>query len=765
MCIRDSPYSFTVGDGVADNIPAGAITVANSTGPNTAWVVTDESGNILGLPPMPSAVNFDGAGAGTCLVWHLAFEDGLQGAEVGMNANDLQGCFSLSNPIEVVRNNASGCNVNGGELFGGPFTFNSIGDGVADMLTPGSITLANNSGPNSQWVVTDDEGYILGLPPMPGVVNFDGAGAGTCLIWHLSFEDGLQGAAVGMNANDLQGCFSLSNPIEVIRNNASGCNANAGELFGGPFTFNSVGDGVADNIPAGSITVANSTGANTAWVVTDDEGYILGLPPMPSAVNFDNPGAGTCLIWHLAYDGEISGVGMGLNANDIQGCFSLSNPIEVIRNNASGCNANGGALFGGPFTFNSVGDGVADNIPAGSITVANSTGANTAWVVTDDEGYILGLPPMPSAVNFDNPGAGTCLIWHLAYDGEISGVGMGLNANDIQGCFSLSNPVEVIRNNASGCNVNGGALFGGPYSFTVGDGVADNIPAGAITVANSTGPNTAWVVTDDQGNILGLPPMPSAVNFDGAGPGVCLVWHLAFENGLQGAEVGLNTNDLQGCFSLSNPITVTRTDSGAGTCATPTEATITNVSRTKYTMEWDAVDGAKRYVIQFRIKGRTQWAITATLRTNSAKIWARSGLEFEYRLKTVCEDGESEYSPVFDFSTSGGNLVDSAAESRNAEPFEVDIDLVNIDLNIAILEVAPNPFFEQINVGYEVLGEEATVSIYTISGQKVFEQVIGNGVNTHRLEIGEIPSGILLLTIEEEGFPIINQRIVKQSRL
>ena len=126
----------------------------------------------------------------------------------------------------------------------------------------------------------------------------------------------------------------------------------------------------------------------------------------------------------------------------------MSNPVEVIRNNASGCNANGGELFGGPFTFNSVGDGVADMIPAGSITSANTNGT-LAWVVTDSQGYILGLPPRPSAVNFDNPGAGTCLIWRLASDGPITGAEVGLNANDIQGCFSLSNPVEVIRNNAS----------------------------------------------------------------------------------------------------------------------------------------------------------------------------------------------------------------------------------------------------------------------------------------------------------------------------
>ena len=116
--------------------------------------------------------------------------------------------------------------------------------------------------------------------------------------------------------------------------------------------------------------------------MTDSEGYILGMPPMPSAVNFDTPGAGVCLIWHLAFNGDVTGVGMGLNANNIQGCFSLSNPVQVIRNNASGCQANGGELFGGPFTFNAVGDGIPDNIPEGAITTVNTNGEQIRWVVT-----------------------------------------------------------------------------------------------------------------------------------------------------------------------------------------------------------------------------------------------------------------------------------------------------------------------------------------------------------------------------------------------
>ncbi|MEM8906542.1 MAG: hypothetical protein AAGD05_01745, partial [Bacteroidota bacterium] len=438
----------------------------------------------------------------------------------------------------------AGCNVNGGSLTGGPFEF-CVGDGEADMLEPGSISLEGNSGFNTQWVVTDDQGTILGLPPMPSAVDFDGAGPGTCLVWHLSFDGELQGLEMGQNANDLEGCFDLSNPVEVVRNQPEG-----GELTGGPFEF-CVGDGEADMLEPGSITLAGNTGSNSQWVVTDDQGTILGLPPMPSVVNFDGAGPGTCLVWHLSYEGEITGLEMGQNASDLEGCFDLSNPVEVIRNQPEG-----GELVGGPFAF-CVGDGQADMLEPGSISLSGNTGSNSKWVVTDDQGTILGLPPMPSVVNFDGAGPGVCLVWHLSYDGEITGLEMGQSANDLQGCFDLSNPVEVIRSEEA---PEGGELVGGPFEFCVGDGEADMLEPGSITLSGNTGANSQWVVTDDQGTILGLPPMPSVVNFDGAGPGTCLVWHLSYDGEITGLEMGQSANDLQGCFDLSNPVEVIRTD-------------------------------------------------------------------------------------------------------------------------------------------------------------------------------------------------------------
>jgi len=451
----------------------------------------------------------------------------------------ITSCSNDDDAVQVIVPNA-------GTITGGPFTF--IVDGTADFVS-GIATDPNAVGTNRTFVVTDDQGNILGLPPTNDAlqgVDFDGAGVGVCLIWYLRYEDGLQGAEVGLNANDLQGSFDLSNSITVNRLGAP----DAGTITGGPFTF--IVDGTADFV-SGIATDPNAVGTNRTFVVTDDQGNILGLPPTLAAlegVDFDGAGTGVCLIWYLRYEDDLTGAEVGMNANNLGGTFDLSNSITVNRLGQP----DAGMITGGPFTF--CVDGTVDNV-SGIATDPNAVGTNRTFVITDDLGNILGLPPTMEAlegVDFDAAGAGVCLIWYLRYEDDLTGAEMGMNANDLGGTFDLSNSITVTRNQPDA-----GTLSGGPFTFTV-DGVVDNV-SGITTDPNAVGTNSTFVVTDDMGNILGLPPTMAAlegVDFDAAGTGVCLIWYLRYEDGLTGAEMGMNANNLSGCFDLSNSITVTR---------------------------------------------------------------------------------------------------------------------------------------------------------------------------------------------------------------
>ncbi|WP_233557522.1 hypothetical protein [Aquimarina sp. AD1] len=547
--IAGGPFEFDV-DGEADMVSGITLDDTNAFGTSSTWIVTDDQGNILGLPPTITAVegvNFDEAGAGTCLIWYARYNGTITGLEMGMNANDVTGDFDLSNSITVIRNQVA----NAGVIAGGPFEFDV--DGEADMVSGITLDDTNVFGSGSTWVVTDDLGNILGLPPtitaLEGV-NFDGAGAGTCLIWYARYEGTISGLEMGMNANDVTGDFDLSNSITVVRNQV----VNAGTISGGPFEFDVDGD--ADMVSGITLDDTNAFGVNSTWIITDDLGNILGLPPTLMAVegvDFDAAGVGTCLIWYARYDGTVTGLEMGMNANDVTGDFDLSNSITVIRNQV----ANAGVISGGPFEFDV--DGTADMVSGITLDDTNVFGDNSTWVITDDQGNILGLPPTLMAVegvDFDAAGPGICLIWYARYTGTVTGLEMGMNANNVTGDFDLSNSITVTRN----CNTSPGVISGGPYTFTV-DGTPDMVSGLSIDNTNAAGPNSTWIITDDQGEILGLPGTlfdVQGVDFDAAGTGVCLIWYLRYEDGLEGLAMGMNANDLKGCFSLSNSIQVTR---------------------------------------------------------------------------------------------------------------------------------------------------------------------------------------------------------------
>jgi len=153
------------------------------------------------------------------------------------------------------------------------------------------------------------------------------------------------------------------------------------------------------------------------------------------------------------------------------------------------------------------------------------------------------------------------------------------------GGFTIYFSTSTIAPNCNGGTtptpvVNGGSISGGPFSFTIGDGMIDNVSG--ISLVGNTGTNSQWVVTDDQNNILGLPVTIESVDFDTAGTGTCLIWHLSYENDLQGLAMNANINALVGDFDFSNSISVFRNpaSSGGGDCTfgTPLDSALPSIN-------------------------------------------------------------------------------------------------------------------------------------------------------------------------------------------
>ncbi|MEM6697252.1 MAG: T9SS type A sorting domain-containing protein [Bacteroidota bacterium] len=522
-------------DGVGDPLN---VTVEGSNGESAAWVITDDQLNILALPPAPP-FDLDGAGPGVCLIWYLRFDGEISGAEVGANAADLAGCFSLSNPISVSREVPDGGMVSLAE--GGTEFVGTAGDIVIE------VTHTTTAPSLSYWyIITDGSDNILAwLNSAEGnTLDLSGAPAGTCHVWGWNYR-GLDDPIVGENISTLtdDSCEDISdNFITVIREDPN-CNVSGGMITldgGATETFICV-DGIGDPL---NVTVEGSNGENAAWVITDDALNILALPPAPP-FDLDGAGPGTCLIWYLRFDGEISGAEVGANAAALEGCFDLSNPITVVREELDGGTV--AMPSGATVRYTCANDGEADVI----MFTTTSEDANYQYVITDEAGNILGLPP-GNSLDFEPAGTGVCLVWGLSFTGEITAQ-MGDNALEValsDGCFELSeNFITVNRDEPNGGIV---TTADGETSIevTVGDGEADVIAFAHTEASNSL---FTYVVTDEEGIILGLPPA-NRVDFEGAGPGTCLVWGLAY-TGEVTAQLGDNALEValtDGCFDLSD---------------------------------------------------------------------------------------------------------------------------------------------------------------------------------------------------------------------
>lgn len=203
------------------------------------------------------------------------------------------------------------------------------GNGIADLL---DVTLDGEDGDSSVWVITNDSLEILMLAAAPPF-DLEGAGDGTCLIWHLSYNDSIGGAMVGARADSLTGCFDLSNSITVRRDGVNG-----GEIVVTATQSDSISICVDDSIAvAFDVSLSTDTvGSSGAWVITDTSLNILALPIGPP-FDLEDAGAGICYIWYLAIGDSISGAAPDLNAGDLTGCFDLSNPIVVTRDTGAKC--------------------------------------------------------------------------------------------------------------------------------------------------------------------------------------------------------------------------------------------------------------------------------------------------------------------------------------------------------------------------------------------------------------------------------------------
>jgi len=202
----------------------------------------------------------------------------------------------------------------------------------------------------------------------------------------------------------------------------------------------------------------------------------------------------------------------------------------------------------------------------------------------------------------------------------------------------------------------------------------------------------------------------------------------------------------------------------ANVCPTPTNLTATIIDRRRTRLNWDRVSEARRYRIEIRFGGQSRVIARATIRNNRVFVFAPSGRDYEVRVQTICQDGStSEYTDWLAYSTPSN--FNGIAQSRNRVAIDADAEIINIeDEVITNVSVYPNPVSDVLNVEYQTVSNTAILTVYHVSGKQVLVNQLGQDEGYHRVNLGNLPDGAYILTIQEAGKLPHTERVIKGTR-
>ena len=306
---------------------------------------------------------------------------------------------------------------------------------------------------------------------------------------------------------------------------------------------------------------------------------------------------------------------------------------------------------------------------------------------------------------------------------------------------SSADPTFGEENSGDDCIAQAGDISTtGATTLCVGDGSADEVE---VTSTPAIGSNIAYVITDEDLNILDITP-DATIDFDGAEPGVCLIWNIAYEDDFNG-EVGMNVDELTGCFDLSNEsIEVNRIMVDGAEIATDDDLTTVDV-----VVGDDLAD-----VLVFENTSTSDEAYVYIITEEDGTILGstESSNDFEGAEAGVCLVYGLSYAGELNLVV-GENIDDVNAE----DCYELSSNTITINREQFIglsesiqqkIEVYPSSASRTINLS----GTQGNfnVEFYTISGRLVETIVLQGSFNT--INVSSFDEGIYIGRIAGKGY-------------
>ena len=287
------------------------------------------------------------------------------------------------------------------------------------------------------------------------------------------------------------------------------------------------------------------------------------------------------------------------------------------------------------------------------------------------------------------------------------------------------------------------------------------------------GSETTWEITDESGNRLAVggpyqDNNQATISVDLCIPSDCYLFTIydAFGDGMccdwgdgQYTIVDAAGNILEqgGEYGFIETKTISVGGLECGTivppnfCAAPAASNVGYFTDfTRVQVLWDAVVDASRYTVQYRRAGDTNWRTTSTSRTRKTLRRLNTGTTYEYRLRSRCIEGWTDYSEIRTFTTLSGRVPAGVVLQEYEE--------------ITLNRLFPNPAADVLKVDYNLEIEgEVEVIVYDMLGRQVIYQKAyqEDGIQKTTLDVSSLQGGTHIIQIRTEEEMVVKKFIKK----
>ncbi len=168
-------------------------------------------------------------------------------------------------------------------------------------------------------------------------------------------------------------------------------------------------------------------------------------------------------------------------------------------------------------------------------------------------------------------------------------------------------------------------------------------------------------------------------------------------------------------------------------CPIPGGLDTMNVAFETATLLWDAVDNADSYELQYKLLTSTTWIDQIVMATSINLNGLMDCSDYEYQVRTICQNSESAWSESFVFS------------------MECIVSNNEIENGVDDLEIQPNPFNDQLFVKFNLSeGRDITINIFNSTGQLISAEKHRPGSGESNLtinDLGAMSSGVYFIAI------------------